>query len=303
MVKGAPADQERAVARALEHGITYFDTAAQYGDGQSERNLGRVLKALKPEIHVGTKVRLPALERGRIGPAIAAALEASLQRLGLERVDLFQLHNRITAVSGEDSYSPEIIRDEIVPAFERLRQQGKIAFFGITAIGETAALAEIVDARLFDTAQVPLNLLNPSPAGTIEPGLPAHDFAGLLSHTKAAKIGVIGIRALAGGALSGSPSRHPLGSPVVAPIGSAADYQADVGGANRFLPLVREGHAESLVEAALRFVIADERVATMLIGLATIEQLDEAARAVAKGHLSRAALARVAELHAGLRGA
>ena len=58
MVGGAPADQERAVARALELGVNYFDTAAQYGNGRSEENLGRVIKALKPDIYVGTKVRL-----------------------------------------------------------------------------------------------------------------------------------------------------------------------------------------------------------------------------------------------------
>src|SRR5215467_11137065 len=57
MVKGEQGDQERAVWRALELGINYFDTAQQYGNGESERNLGRVLKTLKPECYVGTKVR------------------------------------------------------------------------------------------------------------------------------------------------------------------------------------------------------------------------------------------------------
>src|SRR6266550_7213761 len=59
MIKGSAADQERAVGRALELGINYFDTAQMYGNGESERNLGRVLKSLKPEVYVGTKVRLP----------------------------------------------------------------------------------------------------------------------------------------------------------------------------------------------------------------------------------------------------
>src|SRR5712691_11064502 len=49
MIKGAAADQERAVSRALELGINYFDTAQMYGNGESERNLGRVLKELKPD--------------------------------------------------------------------------------------------------------------------------------------------------------------------------------------------------------------------------------------------------------------
>src|SRR5256885_16440189 len=58
MIKGAAADQERAVSRALELGINYFDTAQMYGDGQSEINLGRVLKSLKPKCYVGTKVQI-----------------------------------------------------------------------------------------------------------------------------------------------------------------------------------------------------------------------------------------------------
>src|SRR5215470_14436490 len=82
MVRGAPQDQERTVARAVELGINYFDTAASYGNGESERNLGRVLAALKPDVLVGTKVGVPAAERGRIGAAIARSLEESLRRLG-----------------------------------------------------------------------------------------------------------------------------------------------------------------------------------------------------------------------------
>src|SRR5437899_10803860 len=75
MIKGAASDQERAVWRALELGINYFDTAQMYGNGESERNLGRVLKALQPDVYVGTKVRLPPTERGKIGQAITASLE------------------------------------------------------------------------------------------------------------------------------------------------------------------------------------------------------------------------------------
>ena len=59
MVRGAPADQERTIARALDAGVNYFDTAWQYGEGESEKNLGRILQALKPaNAVVGTKVRL-----------------------------------------------------------------------------------------------------------------------------------------------------------------------------------------------------------------------------------------------------
>src|SRR5262249_47609531 len=94
MTKGAAADQERAVARALEAGVNHFDTAVAYGNGASEENLGRVLRRLKPQVIVSTKVRVPA-ERPNIGAAIAASLDGSLQRLQRDHVDIFQLHNVI----------------------------------------------------------------------------------------------------------------------------------------------------------------------------------------------------------------
>src|SRR6478672_9238599 len=90
MVRGDPLDQERTVARAIDAGVNYFDTAVQYGDGESEKNLGRVLQKLKPaDAVVGTKVRVPPGEFGRIAEAITASLEGSLARLRLERVDIF----------------------------------------------------------------------------------------------------------------------------------------------------------------------------------------------------------------------
>src|SRR5580704_4561330 len=101
MVRGDPADQERAVARALDVGVNYFDTAWQYGNGESEKNLGRILKKLKPtNIVVGTKVRLPSTDFGRIGAAIAASLDASLARLQLDCVDFFYCDTATTETGG-----------------------------------------------------------------------------------------------------------------------------------------------------------------------------------------------------------
>src|ERR1700730_16072537 len=104
MVRAAPADQERAVARALETGVNYFDTAVQYGNGESEKNLGRTLKQLKPvDAIVGTKGRLAPSPFCRIGDAVTASLEASLRRLGMERVDVFHLHNAVAAVGNGEA--------------------------------------------------------------------------------------------------------------------------------------------------------------------------------------------------------
>src|SRR5215469_8657678 len=297
MVRGNPADQERAVAHAIELGINYFDTAAMYGDGQSERNLGRVIKSLKPEILVGTKVRVPASEKSRIEAAVTSSLEASLQRLQLERVDLFQLHNHITREGRGGDLTPEIVLGEVVPAFERLREQGKTRFYGITAVGDTPALHEVADARVFDTAQVAYNVLNPSAGSAVAAGYPAHNFGNLFAHTRAASIGVIAIRVLAAGALSGVETRHPLGSPSVEPIGSGSAYRIDVERARRLEPLVREGHADSLIELAVRFVISHDAASTALVGYSTLDHLEYAAVAVNKGPLPQETLDRIAALH------
>jgi aryl-alcohol dehydrogenase-like predicted oxidoreductase len=133
--------------------------ARQYGDGASERNLGRVLKNLRPsEAIVGTKVRVPPAASGDLSAIIRRSLEGSLQRLGLESLDIFYLHNPITLEGSDDTLSARRVLEEVVPAFTQLRQQGKIRFLGLTAVGQTRALHEAIDARVFDVAQVPYNL-------------------------------------------------------------------------------------------------------------------------------------------------
>src|SRR5882724_4775526 len=119
MVRGAKPDQERAVARALERGLNYFDTAAAYGDGESEKNLGRVLKTLRPEIFLSTKFTILAEDHGGIAAAVARSLDSSLQRLGRDSVDLLQLHNRIAQGGLDRPLAPEIVLGEVVPALER----------------------------------------------------------------------------------------------------------------------------------------------------------------------------------------
>ena len=303
MVRGDPADQERTIARALEVGVNYFDTAVQYGNGESEKNLGRVLKNLKPTITiVGTKVRLPPSDFGRIRDAVTTSLEGSLQRLGRTHVDIFHLHNAITTNGGGESLSIRQVLDEVVPAFDRLRQQGKTRFLGITAIGDTAALHEVIDARVFDSAQVSYNMLNPSAAAALPPNYPAQDYGRLFDHTRPAGVGVVGIRVLAGGALSGSAERHPIASPPPAPIGSASSYEADLARARRLMPLVEEGFAESLAEAATRFAISHPAMGTILVGMATPRQFEQALAAVEQGPLPQAALARLAALQQGFAG-
>jgi aryl-alcohol dehydrogenase-like predicted oxidoreductase len=290
MVRGSAAEQDQAIGRAIDAGITYFDTAAIYGDGESERNLGRALRALRADATVGTKVRITAEGRGAVGDAIAASLEASLRRLGRDSVDLFQLHNPITRAGQAPAFSPEAILAEAVPALERLRDQGKARWFGITALGDAAALRHVLGAGAFAAAQVPYNLLNPSAAGALPAGSAAPDQERLILHAAAADVGVIAIRVLAGGALSGTEARHPVAAREVEPIASGPSYAADVVQARRLRPLVEAGHAADLVEAALRFAIAPQAVSTALVGTSSLAELEHAVAAVRKGPLSAQAL-------------
>jgi aryl-alcohol dehydrogenase-like predicted oxidoreductase len=303
MVRGDPRDQERTIARALAVGVNYFDTAVQYGDGESEKNLGRILQNLKPaDAVVGTKVQLPSAAFGRIADTIMQSLEASLSRLRREQVDIFHLHNAVTEDGGGEALSVRQVLGEVVPAFERLRQQGKTRFLGLTAIGNTRALQQVIDAGSFDSAQVVYNMLNPSAATALPANYPAQDYGRLFDHTKAAGTGVIGIRVLAGGALSGSAERHPIASPPPEPIGSAMSYDADIARARRLMPLVTEGFAASLTEAATRFAIGNAAVGTILVGMATPQQFEDAFAAVEKGPLPAAALERLEALRQGFAG-
>ena len=303
MVRGTPADRERAIARALEVGINYFDTAVQYGDGASETHLGIALAKLHaPDAVVGTKVRLLSAEFDRIATTITTSLDASLRRLQRDRVDVFHLHNPITTDGGGESLSVRQVIDEVVPAFQALRDAGKLRLLGLTAVGDTAALQQVIDTGVFGSAQISYNMLNPSAGSALPAGYPAQDYGLLLEHTRRRGVGAIGIRVLAGGALRGSADRHPVASPAPAPIGSAVKYDTDLARAKRLMPLVTEGFAASLPEAAIRFAIAHPAMGTILVGMASVDEFEAALAAVLKGPLPPAALQRVTELTAAFVG-
>ena len=124
----------------------------------------------------------------------------------------------------------------------------------------------------------------------------------MFERTKAAGVGVVGIRVLAGGALSGSAERHPIAGPAPEPIGSAMRYDADIDRARRLMPLVEEGFAASLTEAATRFALSHPAMGTILVGMATPQQFEDALTAAEKGPLPQAALDRLSALRRGFSG-
>ena len=293
MVRGTRAERERAVARALELGVNFFDTAPLYGDGVSEEHLGETLQAVRAQCLVATKVRVGPGGLADPAGAVTRSLETSLRRLRRDRVDLLQLHDPVRLARADGQPGADEVLSRILPAFESLRRAGKVGFVGMTAIGDTPAIHRVLDSGAVDSAQVPFNMLNPSAGFALPAGFPGQDFSRLLDHTRAQRMGVVVIRVLAAGALSGELARHPIAVPEVDPIASGPDYATDVGRARAFRVLVDEGHVGSLVEAALRFPLGSTAVSTVLLGYSSQEHLEAAAAAVAKGPLSAEARARL----------
>jgi len=297
LVRGERGEMLRTVKRAIELGVNYFDTASIYGDGKSESSLGAVLRELGEDALVGTKVRLSPLDMGRIPDAVMESVEGSLRRLRLDRVDLIQLHNPIALC--RDPERGFVGLDDLEPvmlAFQSLQEQGKVKFCGINGLGETEALFQAVELAGAQSIQLCYNLINPSAGNKVPQGFPFQNFHQLMQRASENGMGVIAIRVLAGGALSGTDHRHPKAAKTVSPIASGRNYADDVTRSRMFQFLVEQGYVGSLIEAAIRFVISNSAVSTALVGFSSLEQLDYAAECVAKGPLPSKALKQIEEV-------
>lgn len=275
LMTGDDATLQRAVlARALDVGITWIDTAAGYGDGRSEASLGRALADLgvADRFHVATKVRLTVDDLADPEKAVRRSLEGSLARLGVNAVTLLQLHNGLTLQRGAiaASLTPEDV-SRIVPALEAVRAAGLVRHLGLTGTGTPEALAEVIASGAFETIQVPHHLLAPADARLL-----AHD------------LGVFAIRVFAGGALlDRPPSAHTLKTPYF----PMALYEEDRRRAAAFAATLGE---MSLKELALRFALSGGPAQVALLGLATPDEVQEAADLAARGPLPPEWLALVA---------
>jgi len=194
LVRGEYPTMRRVVGRAIELGINYFDTAAMYGNGQSEVNLGAVLARAARRRPGGDQAapgsRRPGTRRG----AVAASVEGSLRRLGRERIDLIQLHNPLDAPGPTDwtRMAPDDLA-AVTGAFQFLQRQGKVRFWGITALGQTDALHRAVGAGGFHSIQAVYNLLKPSGGTPVPPGFPFQDYRQLIRRAADTRMGVIAI--------------------------------------------------------------------------------------------------------------
>ena len=295
MVRGEHADQVRAVARAMELGINYFDTASRYGGGQSETNLGQVLKELSAEVYVGTKYSLGEADPNDLKAGVIQSVEASLKRLGREQVDLIQLHDRISSQTDVSVRAITVsdVLGEVREALEVLKSQGKVRFYGMTGVGEPKGIHEVVASGLVSTVQTVYNLINASAGAAAPAGFDMPDYDRLIDLSVEKNVGVIVIRVLAAGALTGTSVRHPVAVQTVAPIGSGRDFQQDESRARQFAFIVNEGFASDMPEASIRFALSNPGVSTVLVGYSDLEHLEKSVQYAAKGPLLAEALARL----------
>ena len=273
--------QCEVVAHTIEQGVNWFDTAATYGGGQSERNLGRVLGELEAadRVHVATKVRFSADDLADIRGAVRRSIEGSLGRLRLSRVTLLQLHNSVTPGRGDEptSITPDDVLKPggVADAFEELRAEGLVSHLGLTGIGSPASLAQVVRSGRFATIQVPYHLLNPSAGRAMPADFAETNYGNIIAACGEMGMGVLTIRALAGGALAdNAPSPHTFKTPFF-PLDL---YQRDRERAARIRE--RLGPRRNLPQEAIRFAVAHPQVHSAIVGFGETRHVDEAIAAL-----------------------
>lgn len=176
---GAMLTPEPEVIRyACEHGVNYVDTARVYMGGRNEEIVGRALKGLRDRVYVATKTRASSkTEKDTIRD-----VEASLRALGIDHIDVIQLHS----LHGKE----RIYNQEIRKGLRKLKEQGKVRFCGVTThTGQVEVLNGLVDDpdRFFDTALVGYNFKS------------GKDVKEAIARAAGAGIGIIGMKNLAGG--------------------------------------------------------------------------------------------------------
>jgi aryl-alcohol dehydrogenase-like predicted oxidoreductase len=254
-----------ALRRAIELGLNFIDTALAYGDGHSEQLVAQVVRDAGRRIYVATKVppknflwpAQPGIGIEQVFPYdyILRSTEESLKNLGLETIDLQQLH----------VWNPEwIARDEWRRAFEELKRSGKVRFVGISINDyQPDSALEIIRTGLIDSVQVIYNIFDQSPARNLFPLALEHN------------IGVIARVPLDEGALTGKIDEKTVFPP--------GDFREEYFRGDR-KKQVRE-HVESiardlgslqggLAEIALRFCLSHPAVSTVIPGMRSLKNAE-----------------------------
>ena len=271
-----------AVRKALDHGINWFDTAPQYGQGKSETALGWLLAEVDETPYLSTKVRIDSSHIGDIAGQVERSLHESLDRLQRNSVDLLQLHNLIetdlseTALTIDHVLGPNGVAD----AMERLRDQGLIRLMGLSALGDHVETARIIDTGRFDSAQVYYNMLNPSAARTRMPDRwTGFDSTGIIAACGQQDMAVMAIRIYAASHLATSvrTGRESY-------LTSNTDAASEARMSDVLFAALGDAHG-SRAEVATRFALSNPDVSFAVIGLSDPGYIDEAVAAAELGPL------------------
>lgn len=279
---GTDDESVRAVRRALELGLNFIDTALAYGDGHSERLVGQIVRESGRKVTIATKVP----PKNRVWPAqpgvgikevfpydyIVGSTEQSLRNLGVETIDLQQLH----------VWNPEWVeREEWKRAFEDLKRSGKVRAVGISINDHQpdSALA-IIRTGLIDTVQVIYNIFDQSPEENLFP------------LCRERNIGVIARVPLDEGSLTGSITEETVFEP--------GEFRAWYFRGDRKKQVVERvealrkdlaGVEGELAQTALRFCLSHPAVTSVIPGMRRVKTVESSMRASALGPLSDDVLA------------
>jgi aryl-alcohol dehydrogenase-like predicted oxidoreductase len=289
MVSGEYAEQLRVIARALECGITYFDSAPDYGAGAAEVNLGRVLKELDGDPVINTKVEIRAENLDDIAGHIERSVEDSLRRLKRDTIDIVQIHNGPVAAKPvmEGKYYTTLWAEDyhrpggVLEGVDAILRRGKARHAGFVCRGnDIDEVRQLLDTGLFHMINVPYTLLNPSAGYPNSSGIDVRpDYGNVINVAQAAGCGVAVFSPLAGGVLTDAILRgqqtHPLAR--VKNI-EALEAKGVLHKAREFQALAARENIE-LVELAYRFILSNTAVTTLLGGITAAEQLAAAAAA------------------------
>ena len=235
---------------------------------------------------------------------LTVSLDASPAWLRRDRVDIFHLHNAVTAAAAVKRSASGRCLMRCGAGLRAAAATRQASLSRADLRWRNLSAPAVIDGGAFDSAQQGscTTCSTRPPRWRCRANYPAQDYGRLFDHTKSAGPRRSPSRALAGGALSGSADRHLIASPPPDPIGSALNYDTDIARARRLMPLVTEGFAASLTEAATRFAITQPAVGTILVGVATPQQLRGCACGSSQNALPAAALDRLTALRQGFSG-
>ncbi|MEP7258357.1 MAG: aldo/keto reductase [Flavitalea sp.] len=254
----ADKDNNAIISMAIDRGINFFDTADLYHKGRNEITIGHAIKGKRDKIILATKVGNQLKEDGsgwNWNPTkkyILSAVEKSLERLQTDHIDLYQLHGGTI----EDPI------DETIEAFELLKEQGKIRYYGISSIRPNV-IAEYVKRSSIVSVMMQYSLLDRRPEEEC------------LELLKQNNIGVLSRGALAQGLLAGKPAK-PYLDLSGEEVKQAASAVQSLSLQNNSMDDKKNGQTgRSAAQTAVRYVLQHPSIASAVIGIRTPEQLQE----------------------------